>query len=91
MYKIIFYNDAFLNYHEIWQYIAQDNLYYANEVLDKIDSSIDKIIMFPFIWEEIESWIRRIVEPKYKFKIVYEVKWKIIYIISIFKYKNIWE
>jgi len=90
MYSLRFYNDAKLDYDNIWKYIAQDNMYYANEVLDKIDSSIDKIIMFPFIWEEIESWIRKIVDPKYKYKIIYEVKWKIIYIISIFKYRNLW-
>ena len=76
---------------EIWKYIAQDNLYYANEVLNKIDSSINTIANFPFIWKEMKNWLRLIVEPTYKFKIIYDIKKDFIYIISIFKYKNMWE
>lgn len=91
MYKVIFFNDAKLDYIQIWKYIAQENLFYANEVLDKIDKSIDTICLFPLIWTDIGNNIRSIVEPKYKFKIVYEVRWDIIYIYSIFKYKNLWE
>jgi plasmid stabilization system protein ParE len=91
MLNVTFSIKAEFEYNEIWRYIAQDNLYYANEVLDTIDDSIDKIMLFPFIWQEIETWIRRIVDPKYKFKIIYEIKWNTIYIVSIFKYKNLWE
>jgi len=91
MLKLKFSNKASLEYIEIWEYIAQDNLFYANDVLNKIDNSIDTIMLFPFIWKEISAWIRLIVEPNYKFKIVYQIKEDYIYILSIFKYKNSWE
>ena len=86
-----FSKEASLDYITIWEYIAKDNLFYANEVLNKIDSSIETILDFPFIWKEIENWLRIIIEPIYKYKIVYEVRKDIIYIVSIFKYKNLWE
>jgi plasmid stabilization system protein ParE len=88
MLKVLFSDEAENQYYQIWEYIAQNNLYYANEVLNKIDSSIDIIIEFPFIWNEIWKWLRRIVEPRYKYKIVYKIKKHILYIVSIFKYQN---
>ncbi len=91
MLRVEFSKKASLEYFEIWEYIAQDNLFYANEILNKIDNSIDKILLFPFIWKEIDKWIRMIVEPNYKIKIVYKIKENSIYILSIFKYKNTWE
>jgi plasmid stabilization system protein ParE len=91
MLRVEFSKKASLEYFEIWEYIAKDNLFYANDVLNKIDNSIDTILEFPFIWKEIDSWIRMIVEPTYKFKIVYEVRNDCIYILSVFKYKNSWE
>jgi len=91
MYKIKFYKKAKEQYLQICEFIAQDNLFYANEVLNKIDSSIETILMFPFIWVELWKGIRKIVEPNYKYKIVYKISWDIIYIVSVFKYKNLWE
>lgn len=91
MFRALFSKKSSLEYFEIWEYIALDNLFYANEVLNKIDNSINTILEFPFIWKEIDSWIRMIVEPTYKFKIVYEVRKDTIYILSVFKYKNSWE
>ncbi len=91
MYKIILSKDAEVELYNIWWYIAEDNLFYAQEILNKIDNSINMIAEFPFLWKEIEWWVRRIVETRYKFKIVYIVRGKSIYIVSIFKYKNIWE
>jgi hypothetical protein len=91
MYKIEFSNEASLEYTQIWQFISMDNLFYANEVLNKIDYTIDMIANFPFLWHILKDDIRRVIEPKYKFKIVYKIQWNYIFIISIFKYKNIWE
>ncbi len=91
MLRVEFSKKASLEYIKIWEFIAIDNLFYANEVLNKIDSSIDTILLFPFIWKEVDSWIRIIVEPTYKFKIVYEVKTDYIYILSVFKYRNSWK
>ncbi len=91
MFSLNFSKEASLEYLNIWEYIAKDNLFYVNEILNKIDSSIDTILIFPYIWKEIENWLKIIVEPIYKYKIVYEVREDIIYIVSIFKYKNILE
>lgn len=90
MFNVEFSNEANLEYISIWEYIAKDNLFFANEVLNRIDSSIETILMFPMIWKEIDKGIRMIVEPIYKYKIVYEVRIDTIYVLSIFKYKNTW-
>ena len=89
MYNVEFYNEAKIDYIEIWKYIAKDNLFHANEVLNKIDRSIDIICEFPFIWKNMWNNKRLIVEPTYRFKIVYEIKGSTIYIISLFKYQNL--
>ena len=91
MLRVEFSKEANLEYIGIWEYIASDNLFFANEVLNKIDSSIETILMFPMIWKEIENDVRLIVEPIYKYKIVYEIRVDNIYILSIFKYKNSWK
>ena len=91
MYRKEFYNKAFLEYYEIWAYIWDDNPFYANKVLNSIDETINTILVFPFIWKQLNKNHRVIVEPQYKYKIVYKVEIETIYIISIFKYKNIWE
>ena len=90
MLRVEFSQEANLEYMGVWEYIAKDNLFFANEVLDKIDSTIETILIFPMIWKEIENNIRMIVEPIYKYKIVYEVKNDYIYILAVFKYKNNW-
>jgi len=92
MYRIVFSKQAEKEYQEIAAYIAQDNLFYALEVLEKIDKCIDVLIDFPNIGKKIQSsWIRIIVEPRYRFKIVYQIQKDFIHIISVFKYKNTWE
>ena len=91
MFRVEFSNKADFDYIQIWEYIADDNLFYANEVLNKIDKSIDTICEFPFIWKDMWNNVQIIVEPKYKFKIVYSVRKDYIYILSIYKYKNDWE
>jgi hypothetical protein len=90
MYKVEFYKKAKFQYLWIWEYIARDNPFYANEVLDKIDHSIEIILIFPFIWKEIRSWYRQIVEPNYKFKIIYKVKWDTIYIVWLYREQKNW-
>jgi hypothetical protein len=72
----------------IWAYIAQDNQFYANKVLSKISESINLLLSFPFIWRNLDWKYRIIVEPNYKFKIVYRVEWDIIYIVSVFREQN---
>jgi plasmid stabilization system protein ParE len=85
MYNVVFYDEANFDYESIWNYIWQDNLFYANEVLNKIDKSIDIISEFPYIWTELDKTHKQIVEPKYKFKVVYKLWENTIYIVSIFR------
>lgn len=90
MYKVEFLKGALEDYINIGQYIALDNLFYSNQVLNKIQSSIDLLEIFPFIWKIRKEWIREIVEPQYKFRIFYKIEQNTIYIVSIFKYKDNW-
>jgi hypothetical protein len=63
----------------------------AQKVIEKIFDTISNISIFPNIWKELEWEIREIVEPNYKFRIIYKVKGELIEIeiISIFKNKNL--
>ena len=90
MYKLKFFKKAKQQYINIWKYIAQDNLFYANEVLNRIDYSINTILEFPNIWTKIDDIYRKIVEPNYKFKIVYKIKIDTIYIVWIYREQNSW-
>lgn len=73
MYKIIISPKAETLLKEISAYIAQDNLYYSNLVLKEIAKSIDTLKNFPLIGRELEAPIRQIVNPRYKFKVIYQV------------------
>lgn len=91
MFREIFAEKALREYEEIFAYISEDNLFYANKVLNSIDETIDTILEFPYIWKQLNKIHRIIIEPQYKYKIVYRIDEDIIYIVSIFKYKNDWE
>jgi len=91
MYNVKFFKKAKEQYINIWKYIAQDNLFYANKVLDKIDNSINTILEFPTIWTKVDDIYRKIVEPNYKFKIVYKIKKDIIYIVWIYREQDSWK
>lgn len=93
MYKIKLLSWANKNISEIINFISWDNLFYANKVYEYIYKSILLLKEFPFIWKPHKDWLREIVDPKYWFRIFYKVDLEdeIIYIISLFKYKNNWE
>ncbi len=90
MYKIIISPRANNNLTEIKEYISLDNSLMANKVIEKIFNTISNISLFPNIWKEIKWWFRELVEPNYKFRIIYRIKNEQIEIeiISIFKNKN---
>jgi plasmid stabilization system protein ParE len=90
MYKIIFLDEASYDYIWIWEFIALDNLFYSKEVLDKIDKSIDILSDFPLIWKDLDWVYRQIVEPNYKFKIVYKIDNETIYIVAIYREQEKW-
>lgn len=87
MYSIIFSKDSLKDFQEIFNYIFQDNPYYAKIVIDNIYSSIEMLKTFPFLWKEVKNNYREIIN-EYKYRIVYKVSKNKIYIISIFKYKD---
>jgi len=90
MLRVKFFKKAREQYINIWKYIAKDNILYANEVLDKIDKSIEMIIIYPNIWNQIDDIYRKIVEPNYRFKIIYKIKKDTIYIVWIYREQNSW-
>lgn len=90
MYKIHYKDTAILDLESIYSYIAQDNAFYAQDVLDKIDTSVERLAYFPKIGSQIQESIYSIVEPRYRFKIVYQISDDAIWILSIFKYQDLW-
>lgn len=91
MHNILYSQSAREDLENIYWFIAQDNVFYAQDVIDKIDSSIQRLAHFPFLGTRIkQSEYFLIVEPRYRFKIVYRVTADVIQIFSIFKYQDIW-
>ena len=90
MYRIIITDDALENLVSISEYIALDNLFYAKKVEVDILKSIKFLESFPLIWKQIELWIYQIINPKYKFKIVYKINGNILLILAIFREQENW-
>ncbi len=90
MLRVKFSDEAELNYYEIWDYISKDNKESAIEVLNQIDKIIETISLYSLLWIDLKDGNRLIVDSKYKYKIVYRIKKDCIYIVSIFKYQNMW-
>ena len=91
MYSIQFLAGARRDFAEIYTYIAADNPFYADEVLSRIEYSVQYLKQFPLIGTKICGDTRSIVEPKYRFKIVYTIQDHTIFIISVFKYRENWK
>lgn len=49
MYKIQYSKKATINLAEIYAYIAEDNLFYAKDVVDHIKKSIEIVKQFPLL------------------------------------------
>jgi len=73
------------------KYISEDNIFYANQVQEYIYKSIKLLENFPLLWILKESWYRIIIEPKYKFKIVYRIKENIVYIVWVYREQKSWK
>ncbi len=91
MHKIFYTTEAKKNIKEIFSYISDDNIFYAAKTINQIKTTVDILKMFPLSWKGIGNNTRMIVESTYKYKIVYETKADEVFILSIFKYKNLWE
>ena len=91
MYKIYYTRESEENLAEIFMYILEDNSFYAAKVINSIKSTIDILKLFPLSWKSIDKDNRMIVESNHKYKIVYKLKDDVVYIVAVFKYKNILE
>lgn len=92
MYKIIFSKTANQDLWEIYSYISGDSPLYADKVVDKIILTISNLSLFPYLGKPTnDDNLREIVEPRYGFRIIYQIVWKTIYILAVFKYKNDWK
>lgn len=90
MNKVVFTREAKFDLHEIKQYIWNDNPIISKKVIDIIMNLVINLSTFPKLWNAI-SWtnFREIVEPIYNYNIRYEIIDDIVYIIAIYKFKNI--
>lgn len=90
MYKLIMQKRAINSIIQTVEYIREDNPFYANQVQEYIKQSINLLSDYPLLWFSINDKNRAITEPKYKFKIVYRVKWNTIYIIWVYREQKSW-
>ena len=89
MYKIIYTKESENNMSNIFDYISDDNDFYAAKVLQNIKSTIDILKIFPLSWKIIDDSIRMIVDSKYKYSIYYTINKNKVIILYIWKYKKI--
>ena len=87
MHKIELMITAIDDLQEISYYISIDNPFQAKKVLEDIYSSIKYLETFPFLWKERKDWLREIV-AKHKYRVFYKIEQNIVYVVSIFKYKD---
>jgi len=90
MLNIEFQELAHENLDFIFSYIAENDKIIAIKVIQKINNTIKNLELFPYMWKPTIWRLREIIEPKYKFRIIYYLneEEKTITIISIFKNKN---
>lgn len=91
MYKIILSGRAINSIIKTIEYIAADNVFYANQVQEYLYKSINLLSDFPMLWSDIWQWYRKIIEPHYKFKIIYKVHKKNIVIVWVYREQMNWE
>ncbi len=91
MHKIIFSQEAKNNISDIEHFISIESTLWATKVLSSIKGMIDYLKVLPEIWRPIGNDVRQLVEPKYKYRIIYTFWEKdSIIILNIIKYQNIY-
>jgi hypothetical protein len=91
MFKIKIQKRAIQSITKTIEFISQDNIFYSNQVQEFIYKSIKLLEEFPLLWTDIWNWYRKIVEPNYKFKIIYKIKKENIYVVWIYREQNSWK
>ena len=91
MHNVSYWFKAKRDLKEIKQFIAQDNIFYARKVVETIVWFANvNLSLFPLLWKEVSSsaHLREVVEPTFRYRIVYSFDWIQVHIVSIFKYKD---
>jgi len=73
---------------DIFDYISDDNDFYAAKVLQSIKSTIDILKLFPLSWIIINENVRIIVDSKYRYSIYYSFNWKEVVVLYLWKYRK---
>ncbi len=89
MFNIKYSAKASIELDEIFEYILEDNNFFAVKVINNIAKTIKNIVIFPYMWKKTWSY-REFVETKYKYRIIYKIEEEkqLIIIVSIFKNTN---
>jgi len=88
MYKIIYTKESEDNLSDIFDYISEDNDFYAAKVLQNIKLTIDILKLFPLSWVIIDENIRMIIDTKYRYSIYYNFNLDKVIILYVWKYKK---
>jgi plasmid stabilization system protein ParE len=89
MHKVEFSLKSRENMISIRKFIAKDNLFYAEKVMESLFASCMQLSYFPKMGEEVSGEFHRmIVEPAFRYKITYIIKGKTVIIVSVSKYKE---
>ena len=91
MHNIFYLPQARKDLKAIKDFIGKDNAGMSIRVIESILFFINNLSLFPLIGKEVELklWLREIIQPTYKYRIIYEFDGKDIRIYAVFKYKNI--
>lgn len=91
MHKVIFSPQAANDLDQLWNFIAEDNEYYASKVLDTVFWFAAQLAIFPLLGQENphDTSLRSVVEPTFRYRISYGIKNDVVMIYAIFKYKDI--
>lgn len=92
MYKIIYRPSALNDINGIFNYISLNNLHVAIKVQETIFNFVNYLAIFPMLWKQ--NWnsfnLREIIEPAFKYRIIYKIENDTIFIIWVFKNKNLY-
>ena len=91
MFQVKYKISSKIDIREIFNYIKIDNPYYAEKVIHTLITFINNnLSIFPNLWKDKWLGLREIIEPTFKYRIIYKIKWNDVFIVSIFKNKNLY-
>jgi len=89
MHKVIFSLQAEEDMFAIHDFIAEDNPLYANKVVESLFASCMQLAYFPAMGTLLSDNVRMIVEPTFRYTIIYKFEKEAVQISTISKYRNI--